>query len=248
MGLRVLYILTAACVLSACAGSYYQPGRVAYGRYDVKPGRTDSGVQAMLSPYQQAVGGSMEAVLAEVAAPLPKSQPDNLLGYFMTDAFLAQAAKVFGQQPHIALMNQGGIRINNLPAGPLKMRQLYELMPFDNQLVIIELTGDQLQALLNHVAGRGGWAISGGSYQIRNKQAVNVQIGDQPLQSAARYRVALSDYTANGGDDCAMLVGVPQQNKGYLQRDALIDYVKQWAAAGKQVPTPAAGRVTLLPQ
>jgi 2',3'-cyclic-nucleotide 2'-phosphodiesterase (5'-nucleotidase family) len=221
---------------------------VAFGSYDVKPDRTDSSIQAMLRPYQQAVGASMEAVLAEVAAPLPKSQPDNVLGYFMTDAFLVQAAKVFGQQPDIALMNQGGIRINNLPAGPLKMRQLYELMPFDNQLVIIELTGDQLQALLNHVAARGGWAISGGTYQIRNKQAVNVQIGNQALQSTARYRVALSDYIANGGDDCAMLVGVPQKNQGYLQRDALIDYVKELSATGKQVQPPAAGRVTLLTQ
>jgi 2',3'-cyclic-nucleotide 2'-phosphodiesterase (5'-nucleotidase family) len=51
-------------------------------------------------------------------------------------------------------------------------------------------------------------------------------INGEPLDVNKEYKIAVGDYTANGGDDAAMLKGLPQINNGYLLRDALIDYVK----------------------
>lgn len=240
------YFLILALGWQSCAPSYYQAGQMAYTRYDIKPGKKDSSVQQLIAPYAQQINSTMTAVIGELTTTLEKKQSDNTLGYFMTDAFLSESKKVFQQPVDIALMNFGGIRTNALQKGNITVGTIYELMPFDNLMVLVTMNGTELQQLLNHVAGRGGWPISGGSYNIQNKQAVDVRIADAPLQANQQYTVALSDYVANGGDDCSMLTKMKQVNKGYLQRDALIDYVKSLTAAGKKLDIPAGKRVNIL--
>lgn len=246
MKLLYRYLFILALAWQSCAPAYYRAGQIAYTRYDIRPDKKDSSVQQLMAPYAEQINNSMTAVIGEAASTLEKKQPDNTLGYFMTDAFLSESKKVFQQPVDIALMNYGGIRSNTLQKGNIRIGTLYELMPFDNLLVLVTMNGQQLQQLLNHVAGRGGWPISGGSYSIQNKQAVDIRIGDAPLQLDKQYTVALSDYIANGGDDCSMLTSLKQVNKGYLQRDALIDYVKSLTAAGKKVEAPSGKRVSIL--
>jgi 2',3'-cyclic-nucleotide 2'-phosphodiesterase (5'-nucleotidase family) len=107
------------------------------------------------------------------------------------------------------------------------------------------LDGKQLQQLLTHIAGRGGWPISGGSYIIKNKEAIEVAIAGEAIRAENTYTIALSDYVANGGDDCSFLTTIPQVNNGYLLRDALIGYVKSVSASGKTISKTSANRVTI---
>ena len=84
-----------------------------------------------------------------------------------------------------------------------------------------------MQQFLDHISARGGWPVAGIRMQIQNKKAVNISINGAPLDNGKDYKIALGDYTANGGDDAAMLKGLPQLNKGYLMRDAFIDYAAE---------------------
>ena len=84
-------------------------------------------------------------------------------------------------------------------------------------------------------ASRGGWPVTGLTMQVKDKKAINVKINGQPLDLSKTYRVVNSDYVANGGDDAAMLKSIPQQNIGYLMRDAILDYVAALKAEGKSI-------------
>lgn len=239
-------LFAAMLTLVSCASRLYQPQEsIVYTKYSVQPGKQDTGMQQLVAPYAVAVNKTMLEIIGTLAQPLEKKQPENTLGYFMTDAFLTEARQSFDTHVDVALMNTGGIRTNQMPAGNISVGAIYEAMPFDNLLILLTLNGKQLQMLLNHVAGRGGWPISGGRYIIENKTATQVLIAGEPVDADKKYVVAVSDYIANGGDDCNFLVGLPQQNKGYLQRDALIDYVKRHTAAGKKVTVTELQRVRL---
>jgi 2',3'-cyclic-nucleotide 2'-phosphodiesterase (5'-nucleotidase family) len=244
MRIRNSSFLLLVLLMAACSPSLYQPAnKVTYSKYDVKPGTGVSSMQTMLAPYAANVNQTMNTVIGALAQPLEKKMPESSLGFFMTDAYLYQAEKVFGQKVDLAFMNNGGIRTNGMPAGKITVGSIYELMPFDNLLVLLELSGSQLQALMDHIATRGGWPISGGTYKVVNKKAVEIKVNNTALSPSGKYVIAISDYIANGGDDCLMLKNIPQVNKGYLQRDALIDYVNEKCANGQALPLPIMNRV-----
>jgi 2',3'-cyclic-nucleotide 2'-phosphodiesterase (5'-nucleotidase family) len=188
--------------------------------------RTDSSVQKFLQPYRDSLNSSMTEVLGQLETDLEKKQPECTLGNFMADAMYMMAQKKYSITPDAAFMNFGGIRLPSLKAGTITKGKMYELFPFDNILLLVKIKGEVLQQFLDHISGRGGWPVAGMTMQIQNKKAVNVLIGGKALDAAKEYIIALGDYTANGGDDAAMLRGLPQINNGYLMRDALIDYVK----------------------
>ena len=69
-------------------------------------------------------------------------------------------------------------------------------------------------------------------------------INGQPIDMNKTYHIVNSDYVANGGDNAVMLKDIPQQNKGYLMRDAVFDYIKALKAAGKNITAIKENRIT----
>ncbi len=233
-GIPLLYVFVFLSVTS-CAPKHFaavQATSYNYGMDARKQGEQKDMV-SFLKPYADSVNSSMNEVLGMLEAPLTKSWPECSLGNFMTDAYLERAAQKFGKKVDIALMNYGGIRLNSMEPGNLTKRQLFELMPFDNLMVLLELTGKQLQDCMDNIASRGGWPVSGATYTIENNKATKLMIGGMPIVPGNKYIMAVSDYVANGGDDSNVLKGIPQMNIGYLQRDALIEYVQNHKKIGK---------------
>ena len=116
-------------------------------------------------------------------------------------------------------------------------------MPFDNTLILQKLKGSELKAFIDHIALRGGWPIAGMTMRIKDKKAYDILIGGKPLNPDAYYTTANSDFVANGGEDAAMLRNIPQQNIGYLMRDALFDYIQWLKSQGKNVSGTTETRV-----
>lgn len=224
---------------------YHSTGNITYTSYRVgaKP-TSDSLVQRMLQPYSDSVNRNMNAFIAELTTDLDKAQPEGTLGNIMADAMFTMAEQTFGKRPDAAFMNYGGIRLNNIKAGTITRGKMYELFPFDNLLVLLTLKGDVFKQFLDHIASRGGWPVAGMTMQIKDRKAVNVMVGGIPLQSDKNYTIAIGDYTANGGDDAAMLKDIPQENKGYLMRDALIEYFASFSKQGKKISVVKENRVS----
>jgi 2',3'-cyclic-nucleotide 2'-phosphodiesterase (5'-nucleotidase family) len=186
----------------------------------------------------------MNGVVGIAEKNLDKKQPESTLGNFMVDAFLSMAAEKYNTHVDVAFLNYGGIRLTQLPAGNVTTGKIFELMPFDNLLILQKLKGDVLQQFLDLTAAKGGSPVAGITMQIKDKKAVNVMIGGKPLDPNTTYTTVNSDFIANGGDNADMLRTVPQISNGYLMRDAILDYIKKLKSQGKNINANIENRVT----
>lgn len=241
---RILTIFFVFICLISCKTAY-QPESVKFEDYRLTNSyQQDSGLITLLRPYADSVNRSMNDIVAIASADLEKTQPEGSLGNLMADAMLVKARQLYNMQVEAALINYGGIRLSSVPAGNITRGKIFELSPFDNVIVIQKMAGNILNQLLDHIAAKGGWPVSGMSFQISNNVAKNILVNGIPLKKDRIYNVALLDYVANGGDDCSMLKQVPQINGGYLFRDALISYFSDFYKAGNKISANIENRVS----
>ncbi|MFN3666249.1 MAG: 5'-nucleotidase C-terminal domain-containing protein [Sediminibacterium sp.] len=231
-------------LLSSCS-SFYQPTSLQYTQYRIQPDlKKDSSMVALISPYTKEFNVTMNKVIGTSANQYDRNRPECEIGNFLADAYKAMAEKNFNRKIDAGFMNAGGIR-SYFSKGNITVGKVFEIMPFDNMLVLQELKGTVLQAYLDKMAEDGGWPVSKGVQMvIRNKKATQVMINGKPLDPNAVYVVAHSDYIANGGEDCTMLKPIPQINRGYLMRDAIIDYITELTGKGLTVNPVLENRVT----
>jgi 2',3'-cyclic-nucleotide 2'-phosphodiesterase (5'-nucleotidase family) len=143
--------------------------------------------------------------------------------------FLADLAREI-TQTDLALFNAGTFR-SSIPAGPVTLKQIHQAFPFRNELVVGTATGAQVlaalerSASLNPMDNPGGFLqVSGVRYAIDGGRLASATIGGEPIDPARRYRVATSDFLAEGGDAYAMLVGMQDKvASGRLISDMVID-------------------------
>ena len=232
------------CVLASC-NTLFLPTKIEYAGYRLEATvPRDSAMILLMQPYKDSVERGMNQVIGLADKTLEKKQPEGALNNFMADAMLVMAKEKYGVQIDAAFVNYGGIRIMQLAAGPVTRGKVFEVMPFDNLLILQKVKGVVLQQFLDLAAAHGGWPVAGLTMQIQNKKAVNVNIGGQPLDPNKTYTIANSDYVANGGDNAAMLKSIPQQTNGYLMRDAIFDYIKLLQSHGKNISSNEDNRVS----
>ena len=208
-----------------------------------KQAKTDSSLIKMLQPYAISLNATMDKVIGFSNTNLNAKQPESGIGNFMADCMQVMAEKKFGKKVDAGFMNYGGIR-SYISKGNITVGKIFELMPFDNLVVLQEVKGTVLQQFLDKTATDGGWPVSSGiTMSIKNKKAVNVTINGKPLDENSSYTIANSDYVANGGSDCDMLRKIPFQNKGYLMRDALIEFISNLTQQGKPLDFKIENRV-----
>jgi 2',3'-cyclic-nucleotide 2'-phosphodiesterase (5'-nucleotidase family) len=209
-------------------------------------------VEQMIKPYRQSLSSEMSQVIALASQPLERgarSAPESTMGNWVADAILAQTKLMTRRDIDFAVCNKGGLRIPALPAGPITRGHFYELMPFDNYLVTMKLPGTLVRKLFDNMASDDGWPISAGvSYQIKDGKAQNIIIKGKPLNESETYELALSDYLAEGGNNCSFLVDFPSQNLGIYYRDALIEYATMQHAISRSLDARIEGRVVSLDQ
>lgn len=219
----------------------FHTASVQYGLYKVQQEASiNSPVKNLLKPYSDSINKSMNDVLGENEKLLEKKPGNCTLGYFMTDAFLFMAKQKFNTSVDAAFVNHGGIRLNEMPAGKISRGKLFELMPFDNILVLQKVKGAILKQYLDTLALDIAINQSGLSIQILNKKIKNIKVGNLPLDENKEYVIANSDYVIGNS---AVLRNIPIQNIGYLQRDALIDYVKILTQQGQKIVVENINRV-----
>lgn len=154
----------------------------------------------------------------------------STLGQWSSDVF-RELTKV-----DVALINGGGLRTSIL-AGSVTMGNLYEVVPFDNTLVTLDMTGDQILRALNFGTGNarvGDVQFSGlrvliDSARPWGSQVLEVRLGDGALLDPAKsYRVVTNDFMASGGDDFTMVKEGKNQIDTFIPvRDALAEGFKK---------------------
>lgn len=241
--LTTTFSLIGLLIISYSCNPVYRASSVQYKDYPIQNDRKDPAFQKFLQPYADSVNNSMNMVIGELATTLEKKQPEGTLGNFMADAMKAMAEKYYATKVDGAFVNYGGIRLTSMQAGTITRGKIFELMPFDNIIVLQKVKGTVLKEFLDHIISRGGWPVAGITMEMKDKKAVNVLIDGNPLDEQMVYTIANSDYVANGGDYCEMLKAIPQINKGYLLRDGLIEYVQSFTKKGQAITATIQNRV-----
>lgn len=203
----------------------------------------DSSFNAFLEPYKKGVDTQMDVVIGSTDIMLTKSQPECTLGDFMTDAQLKGAQKL-DKNVDFAVMNYGGIRLSYIAPGAITKGKIYELMPFDNMLTIVEIPGSVVQQFCNYIARVKGWPVSGISFVINDHKATNITIQGKPLNEHLVYKVAISDYIAKGGDNCDFLNSLKKRYTSIFIRDLMIEYVMNLQAQNKPLHPEIENRIT----
>lgn len=251
--LKPVFLFLSFVLFLSCKTSF-QSQKLHFEDYKItKANPADPQLQALIQPYADSVNRSMNDVIGSAEITLEKKQPEGTLGNFIVDAMYAMAKEKYKEPVDIAVMNSGGIRLTTIPAGNITRGKIFELSPFDNIIVILKITGSQLQEFLNHIARRmqmdrpgnkGAWPVSGMQFQIKDYRAVNVLIGGIPMSPSKTYSMATLDYVANGGDDASMLRGIHQSNNGNIFRENLLEYIMAINKTGHKISSSVQNRIS----
>ena len=243
--LPIFNLIFIAAFFAVSCKTPYQPQSVQYKDYRITEKQPASKeLNDLLKPYSDSVNKNMNDVIAVAGMSLEKKQPEGTLNNVLADAMLVMAKEKYQTAIDASFLNYGGIRLPSIAAGNITRGKVYEMAPFDNIIVLLKINGKVLQQFFNLVAGKGGWPCAGIAYQIKNKEAINIVVGGTPMDENKEYTIALLDYVANGGDDCNMLRPIPQQNNGYLFRDAVLQYFARFQQQGKQITASIEKRVS----
>jgi 2',3'-cyclic-nucleotide 2'-phosphodiesterase (5'-nucleotidase family) len=209
--------------------------------------RLDSLTLEIIKPYKAQLDSQMSQILAYSEMAMYKDQPEGLLNNFISDLIYIKGneylKKSYNLTAPICMLNHGGLR-SGLPKGAITMRNIYELMPFENELVALEIQGSNVTKLLTYLAQKGGMPETGIKMGIKNNLATNVSIQGLPFEESKNYLVITSDYLAMGGDDMSFfLKPINYYPLGIKVRDAIIDYLKEQTLKGNTVTTQLDKRI-----
>jgi 2',3'-cyclic-nucleotide 2'-phosphodiesterase (5'-nucleotidase family) len=197
-------------------------------RFENKITDVDTTVVRIIAPFKNVLDVKMNEVLGQNDKELSKGKPTSPLTNWFCDAIKDGYKTVKGDSVDFVVQNYGGIRINSLGPGPVNIGKIYELMPFDNLFVTMDIDGKTVMKLLNKMAESGGWPASTGlQMTIRDSMATDVKIKGIAIDLNKTYNVGVSDYIANGGDRCDFLKAQPRKEYGLLIRDLVIADVRK---------------------
>ena len=189
----------------------------------------DPDIVKILEPFNNKVKAKMAEPIGEAAEELPYSRTvESPLANIVADAFREKG------RTQIAIHNIGGIRAK-IPKGNITWGNAFEVLPFQNTMVTLRLTGAQLKKTLEHglMPTVGMVALSGVRVQFdrtkpAGQQVVSALLVDgTAVDDSKLYTLATNDFVVAGGDSFTELgKGTDITDTGILLRDVLVDYIK----------------------
>ena len=224
---------------------HFADADVSYIRLDSTQ-QTNAEIEAIIAPYRQKLEAEMNVVVGSISQDLSKARPNSSLGSWFCDLLEDSARETFkNSQVDFAVQNYGGLRLGSIPAGEITKGKIFELMPFDNTLVNVEMDRETTQKFLNRIAEYGGWPVSRSvSFSIQDSTAVDILINNQPLEDR-NYYIAMPDYVANGGDDCYFLENSNKEDSGLYIREVVIDHLIKLESKGIETKIDPTERIKI---
>ncbi|MBS7332773.1 MAG: 5'-nucleotidase C-terminal domain-containing protein [Weeksellaceae bacterium] len=216
-------------LLTSCSSSYLQLAP------QYKPNTTinsdiesDQEIVSIINPYKEELKAKMDRVLAYSPIDLHKNGYSSPLCNLVADVTFESIQDIYTKQNKgkidAILLNHGGIR-RTFTAGNLTVGNVFELAPFDNEILVLDLKGETIKEMVDfYFKQTVAHPVAG----ITATSTEDIKIGGQPLDLNKVYKVVTSDYLSTGGDN--MFFFTKALNKDILnikQRDILLDYFEK---------------------
>jgi 2',3'-cyclic-nucleotide 2'-phosphodiesterase (5'-nucleotidase family) len=181
----------------------------------------------------------MDEVIGIAASYIARSnEAQSKIGNLVCEAMLEYTNADF------SFLNLGGIR-GDIPAGPITYRDVFNVMPFDNQIVTAEVDGRFLKDIIEmRISGsRHGLRVAGIKVVFnRTRQDYDriseLYIGGEAWNPDKIYRIATTDFLMQGNAGLVMLTKVPEENITRYEkdlRDAIIEYIKKHSPVDMEI-------------
>lgn len=208
----------------------------------------DSAVYKLITPYKNAHDEQMHAVIATADEALVKADVESTLGNFFCDAVIYQTKQLLGKDSamvDVAIFNKGGLR-NSIPKGQVTIGNIFELMPFDNELILLKLSGENFKEMCYKIVEKGGIPIGGMRMVMKGSTPSDITIKGKAFDINNDYWVVTSDYLANGGDSYTFFKN-PKEKKvmNVLLRNVIINYCETLTKNNQTIKPILDGRISV---
>jgi 2',3'-cyclic-nucleotide 2'-phosphodiesterase (5'-nucleotidase family) len=192
-------------------------------------------IESFIKPFREHITKDLDSVLAYSVSNYSKNDGylNTAIGNLMADAMFELSTPIYkkrtGNNIDLAISNYGGIRAN-LSKGDVTARTAYELMPFDNEVVVVELKGKYVKELVNYLqVSRQAHPISGLQIKLdKDYNLLEATINGNLINDNKTYHIATHDYLYNGGGKMTFFEKSDTlYYLNYKLRNLLIDYFKK---------------------
>lgn len=191
-------------------------------------------IEEFIKPYKVHVEKEMNQILSYTRKDLVRTdgELESSLGNLMADMCYERANSVFrsriGKDIDFALFNYGGIRAG-IPKGEITYENAFKLMPFENSLVVVELSHQKLNELIQYLIDQNrAHPVSNHLRLTLTTNNYELEINKKPIDKNRTYFVLTSDYLQNGGDNMTFFKNPINLFKlNYKVRNAIIDYFNE---------------------
>ncbi len=189
--------------------------------------RIDPEFTKLIEPYTIKVDSVRNIVVGNSPYDWERESPELL--NLMSDFVRERGAEMSGKSVDLSIMNKGGIR-NSLNAGAITKGEIIDIAPFNNKIVVLEISGKDLLENLAIMAAQEGNGVSSNVkvlYDPSTKQLNSATINGTPILPDKKYRLATIDYLAAGNDYMTPLSrAVTLAKSKEILYDSLIEYIE----------------------
>ncbi|NLI77845.1 MAG: bifunctional metallophosphatase/5'-nucleotidase [Candidatus Riflebacteria bacterium] len=208
----------------------------------------DSPVARLVSKYEERIRAQTTQIVGTCLEDLPYPEVEKHERDLPLGTFICETMREF-TGADLAIMNSGSIR-DAIPAGPVTMGRVFQVLPFDNTLVVLTMNGAAVQAMLQFICANYGqitgyqYAGLTATYDLDRREVRDIRVGGRPLEAAKDYRVVTINYLADGNQNGRELFreAARRQETGFLMRDALLAWLKRH----ERISPPPAGLITFV--
>lgn len=165
---------------------------------------------------------------------LSNKKPEGLLGNFIADAVKNEAEIHLRKRIDLVFISSRAIK-GIINKGEISTQTIENILPFDDSLSYLEISGKELKMVLDRIAGDGGAPVSGIKMKIKNMHATNIVLDGDSLNFEKRYLLVTIERNANGNENFAFLKMFPHKNLPNTLTSVVIRYIKKITSEGKPI-------------
>ena len=193
-------------------------------------------IENFIKPYHDTIEGELNKTLSYTKKELWASRKktsgtESPLGDLLSDLVYEQASErykdKFDKEIDFVVLNKGGIR-TTIGKGDITLRQMFEIMPFENTLLVVEIGPEKMVEFLDYMAKSNGHPMSHIRLKVKDKKAFDVTIKGEPYDKNKSYKIVTTDYLQHGGDRMYFFSNpISIDTLNYKMRDAMVDYFEK---------------------
>jgi 5'-nucleotidase len=229
------YVFLFLLVISSCQKSEKQLVKITAKNIAIDNTiKASEEIVRVINPYKKIITSEMQEVLcfSPQKTVINDGNMQSSLGNLMADMCFEMANPIFKEKTNesidFVLFNNGGIRAS-LPAGKITKEHAFKLMPFDNELVVVNLTGEKVLELTNYfIKNKKAHPVSKSIQLTIGENYNHLKIKGETFDKNKSYNVLTTDYLQGGGDKMNFFKNPKQLTLlDYKMRDAIIDYFRK---------------------